>query len=237
MVPDLLGSDITAVGKRSTWTAPSQPTAPTGTPAEGIGSRGGLRGPRQRSGFRRPGRPGQGGLRVHDAGAPTEGAVRRAEEKGAAAIFDVNCCRATSGISPIPSARLTGVLVGHDDGVAAPDLLLPAGQPARVKVSLSVDGAEPEDGARSGAPCLARPTRRSTSSRTATAGSTRPATTRAAWPRWSAWPSTTARFRRPSAAARYLRRDRRPSQLGRGFGESGNVDDRKTGSSCSRRPR
>ena len=71
-------------------------------------------------------------------GAPTEGAVRLAEEKGAAAVFEVNMLPGNARYQSYPM-RTTGpaFVVGHDDGVAARTLIA-AGQ-ARVKVKLSVE--------------------------------------------------------------------------------------------------
>ncbi len=74
-------------------------------------------------------------------GAPNEGAVRRASEKGAAAIFEVNMLPGNARYQAYP-ARTTGpaFTVGHDDGTAAREIIasMPAGQPARLKVKLSV---------------------------------------------------------------------------------------------------
>ena len=72
-------------------------------------------------------------------GAPTEGAVRLADEKGAAAVFEVNMLPGNARYQSYPM-RTTGpaFVVGHDDGVAARTLIA-AGQPARVKVKLSVE--------------------------------------------------------------------------------------------------
>ena len=47
--------------------------------------------------------------------------MRRAEEKGAAAVFEVNMLPGNIGIRPIPCARWPAFVVGHDDGVAATD--------------------------------------------------------------------------------------------------------------------
>ena len=75
-------------------------------------------------------------------GAPNEGAVRRADEKGAAAVFEVNMLPGNARYQAYP-ARTTGpaFTVGHDDGTAARDLIAtaPAGQAAHVKVKLAVD--------------------------------------------------------------------------------------------------
>ncbi len=72
-------------------------------------------------------------------GAPNEGAVRRAGEKGAAAVFEVNMLPGNMRYQAYPSGT-TGpaFTVGHDDGVAARDIIaaMPAGQAALVKVKL-----------------------------------------------------------------------------------------------------
>jgi len=74
-------------------------------------------------------------------GAPNENAVRRADAKGAAAILDVNMLPGNARYQAYPSGtKAPAFTVGHDDGVAARDLIaaMPAGQPARVTLKLSV---------------------------------------------------------------------------------------------------
>jgi len=75
-------------------------------------------------------------------GAPNEGAVRRADEKGAAAVFEVNMLPGNARYQAYP-ARTTGpaFTVGHDDGTAAREIIaaMPAGQAARLKVTLNVE--------------------------------------------------------------------------------------------------
>jgi hypothetical protein len=75
-------------------------------------------------------------------GAPNEGAVRRAEEKGAAAVFEVSMLPGNMRYQAYP-ARTSGpaFTVGHNDGHAAREIIaaMPAGQSARVKVRLSVE--------------------------------------------------------------------------------------------------
>ena len=72
-------------------------------------------------------------------GAPTEGAVRMADEKGAAAVFEVNMLPGNARYQSYPMrTKGPAFVVGHDDGVAARTLIA-AGQPARVKVKLSVE--------------------------------------------------------------------------------------------------
>ncbi len=75
-------------------------------------------------------------------GAPNEGAVRRADEKGAAAIFEVSMLPGNMRYQAYPSRTTAPAFtVGHDDGNGARDLIaaMPAGQSARVKVKLSVE--------------------------------------------------------------------------------------------------
>ncbi len=75
-------------------------------------------------------------------GAPNEGAVRRADEKGAAAIFEVGMLPGNMRYQAYPSRTTAPAFtVGHDDGNGARDLIaaMPAGQSARVKVKLSVE--------------------------------------------------------------------------------------------------
>ena len=74
-------------------------------------------------------------------GAPNENAVRRADAKGAAAILEVNMLPGNARYQAYPSGtKAPAFTVGHDDGVAARDVIaaMPAGQSARVKVALDV---------------------------------------------------------------------------------------------------
>ena len=74
-------------------------------------------------------------------GAPNEGAVRRADAKGAAAILETNMLPGNARYQAYPSGtKAPAFTVGHDDGVAARDVIaaMPAGQTARVKVKLDV---------------------------------------------------------------------------------------------------
>ena len=74
-------------------------------------------------------------------GAPNENAVRRADEKGAAAILEVNMLPGNARYQAYPSGtKAPAFTLGHDAGVAARDLIaaMPAGQSARVKVTLNV---------------------------------------------------------------------------------------------------
>jgi len=75
-------------------------------------------------------------------GAPNENAVRRTDAKGAAAILEVNMLPGNARYQAYPSGtKAPAFTVGHDDGVAARDIIaaMPAGQSARVKVALSVN--------------------------------------------------------------------------------------------------
>jgi hypothetical protein len=75
-------------------------------------------------------------------GAPNEGAVRRADGKGAAAILEVNMLPGNARYQAYPSGTTAPAFtVGHDDGTAARDLIaaMPAGQSARAKVKLVVE--------------------------------------------------------------------------------------------------
>jgi len=74
-------------------------------------------------------------------GAPNDGAVRRADAKGAAAIVDVNMLPGNARYQAYPSGtKAPAFTVGHDDGVAARDIIaaMPAGQSARVRMKLDV---------------------------------------------------------------------------------------------------
>jgi peptidase M28-like protein len=75
-------------------------------------------------------------------GAPNEGAVRRADALGAAAILEVNMLPGNARYQAYPSGtKAPAFTVGHDDGTKARDIIaaLPAGQAARVKVKLAVE--------------------------------------------------------------------------------------------------
>ena len=74
-------------------------------------------------------------------GSPNEGAVRRADAKGAAAILEVNMLPGNARYQAYPSGtKAPAFTVGHDDGTAARELIaaMPAGQSARAKVKLDV---------------------------------------------------------------------------------------------------
>jgi len=74
-------------------------------------------------------------------GAPDEDAVARAGRKGAAAILEVNMLPGNMRYQAYPSGTTAPAFtVGHDDGVAARDIIagMPAGQAARVTVKLDV---------------------------------------------------------------------------------------------------
>jgi peptidase M28-like protein len=74
-------------------------------------------------------------------GAPNENAVRRADAKGAAAIFEVNMLPGNARYQAYPSGtKAPAFTVGHDDGVAARDLVgaTAQGPSARVRVKLDV---------------------------------------------------------------------------------------------------
>ncbi len=74
-------------------------------------------------------------------GGPDEDAVRRADEKGAAAILEVNMLPGNARYQAYPSGtKAPAFTVAHDDGTAARDIIaaMPPGQSARVKVKLAV---------------------------------------------------------------------------------------------------
>jgi hypothetical protein len=74
----------------------------------------------------------------NQTGLKNEGAVRRAEAKGAAVIFEVDMLPGTMRYQAYPSGtKAPAFTVGGDDGYAARDLIaaMPAGQAARVKAS------------------------------------------------------------------------------------------------------
>ena len=75
-------------------------------------------------------------------GAPNEGAVRRADDKGAAAVFEVTMLPGNVRYQGYP-ARTKGpaFTVGHDDGTAAREIIasMPSGQSARLRVKLDVE--------------------------------------------------------------------------------------------------
>jgi len=74
-------------------------------------------------------------------GAPNENAVKRADDKGAVAIFEVDMQPGNMRYQAYPSnTKAPAFTVGGDDGLAVRDLIasLPPGQSARVKATLDV---------------------------------------------------------------------------------------------------
>ncbi len=74
-------------------------------------------------------------------GLPNEMAVRRADERGAVAIFETDLQPGNMRYQAYPSnTKAPAFTVGSDDGLAVRDLIasLPAGQSARVKATLDV---------------------------------------------------------------------------------------------------
>jgi len=75
-------------------------------------------------------------------GLHDEGAVKRADERGAAAMFEVDMLPGNMRYQGYPSnTKAPAFTVGSDDGLAVRDLIasLPPGQRARVKATLDVD--------------------------------------------------------------------------------------------------
>ena len=75
-------------------------------------------------------------------GDRSEGAVKRADEKGAAAIFEVDMLPGNMRYQGYPSnTKAPAFTVGSDDGLAVRDLIasLPPGQTAHVKATLDVE--------------------------------------------------------------------------------------------------
>jgi Peptidase family M28 len=84
---------------------------------------------------------GKGVFSFDIMGMRSEGAAKRADAKGAAAIFEVNMLPGNQRYEAYPSGtKAPAFVVGDEDGYAVRDLIatLPAGQTARVKVSLDV---------------------------------------------------------------------------------------------------
>ena len=80
----------------------------------------------------------------NQTGLKNEGAVRRADAKGAAVIFEVNMLPGNMRYQAYPSGtKAPAFTVGSDDGYAARDVIaaMPAGQSARVTATLR-DAAE-----------------------------------------------------------------------------------------------
>ena len=79
----------------------------------------------------------------NQTGLRNEGAVRRADAKGAAVIFEVDMLPGNMRYQAYPSGtKAPAFTVGSDDGYAARDLIaaMPAGQAARVKASFEMRG-------------------------------------------------------------------------------------------------
>jgi hypothetical protein len=77
----------------------------------------------------------------NQTGLKDEGAVRRADAKGAAVVFEVDMLPGNMRYQAYPSGtKAPAFTVGSDDGYAARDLIaaMPAGRAARVKASLEV---------------------------------------------------------------------------------------------------
>ena len=116
--------------------------AANGTPAEGLELEAVYAGLGSEADFRGKDVKGKAVFVFTMLGAPTEGAVRRAGEKGAAAIFEVDMLPGNMRYQPYLSGTTAPAFaVGHNDGHAARELMaaMPAGQSARLKVKLSVE--------------------------------------------------------------------------------------------------
>jgi hypothetical protein len=136
--------EVTVVGGGKTIVLDSaQPDYGTvGTPPEGLDLEAVYVGLGSEADFRGRDVAGKAVVVFSMLGAPNEGAVRRANEKGAAAIVEVNMLPGNARYQAYP-ARTSGpaFAVGHDDGVAARETIgaMPAGHSARVKVKLNVE--------------------------------------------------------------------------------------------------
>ena len=114
-------------------------------------------------------------------GVRSEDALRRAEAKGAAVVFDVHMLPGNMRYQAYPSRTdLPAFSLGSEDGYAVRELITEAGEgaPPRVQISFDVEMTPDLETALVWARCRAPPTRRSTSWPIATAGSTRRATMR-----------------------------------------------------------
>ena len=126
--------DVTLVSGGKTITLESaQPDYGTvGTPPEGLDLEAVYVGLGSEADFRGRDVAGKAVVVFSMLGAPNEGAVRRANEKGAAAILEVNMLPGNARYQAYP-ARTNGpaFTVGHDDGVAAREAIgaMPASQP------------------------------------------------------------------------------------------------------------
>ena len=77
----------------------------------------------------------------NQTGLPNEGAVRRADDKGASVIFEVDMLPGNMRYQAYPSGtKAPAFEVGSDEGYAVRDLIasLPQGQPARLKASFEM---------------------------------------------------------------------------------------------------
>jgi hypothetical protein len=112
-----------------------------GTPAEGLDLEAAYVGLGSEADFAGKSVAGKAVISFDIMGMKSEGAARRADAKGAAAIFEVNMLPGNQRYEAYPSGtKAPAFVVGDEDGYAVRDLIaaLPAGQPARVKVSLHV---------------------------------------------------------------------------------------------------
>ena len=140
--PQNMGGHARGGGKTMALESAQPNYGTVGNVSGGPGARSGLCRPRQRSGFRGKDVKGKAVFVFTMLGAPNEGAVRRADEKGAAAVFEVTMLPGNVRYQAYP-ARTKGpaFTVGHDDGTAAREIIasMPSGQSARVNVKLDVE--------------------------------------------------------------------------------------------------
>jgi len=132
---------VTGGGKTISMESAQPDYGATGTPSEGVDLEGVYVGLGSEADFAGKNVNGKAVIVFSMLGAPNEGAVRRADAKGAAAILEVNMLPGNARYQAYPSGtKAPAFTVGHDDGTAARDIIasMPTGQSARVKVRLDV---------------------------------------------------------------------------------------------------
>ena len=132
---------VSGAGKTMTLESAQPDYAAVGTPPEGLNLDAVYAGLGSEADFAGKDVKGKAVVVFTMLGAPNEGAVRRADAKGAAAILEVNMLPGNARYQAYPSGtKAPAFTVGHDDGTAAREIIaaMPSGESAKVKVKLDV---------------------------------------------------------------------------------------------------